>query len=119
MDEKKKGLGRLALFPQEETPAEPEEVKEAVEKPETSKPKPRRRSTTRKKPAPVHPIPKIGKRVPNEDRITTTVQFTPETLEKIERLKAAYRGQHKKYWPTWLILGDAVQLLASKHLEEK
>lgn len=102
MAKKRTGLGVDALFPEKEEGREPSsqrEEKKDVEKAEAPKRAVRQRS-----------------HVPRDERIKTSVELTPETLELIDQIKAQYRREHHRHLPMWVVLDEAVKELASKRL---
>jgi len=107
---KKTGLGIEALFPQEEEPSE-----EAVEERVPSRPTTQaaaRRSPTKSKTASAS-----EQTASREERIKTSVELLPETIDLIEQIKSQHRREHHQHLPMWKILDKAVRDLAERRLK--
>jgi hypothetical protein len=99
--EKRTGFGVDALFP----PAKKERQKTAPKQKE--RPKAKQKQTKKFK----QNIP-----VSRDDRIKTTVELLPETLELIDRIKSQHRREHHKYLSMWRVVDEAVRDLAKRRL---
>lgn len=110
MAKKKTGLGIDALFPPEE-----EAIEEAQAKKTRSRPTPRaarRRSPTKSKTA-----GKSRQTASREERIKTSIELLPETVELIDRIKSQHRREHHRHLPMWRILDEAVREFAERQLK--
>lgn len=110
MAKKKTGLGIEALFPQEEEPAE-----EARDQKSRSSPKPK--TSPRKSQAKSKTEGASKRAAPREERIKTSVDLLPETIELIDQIKSQHRRQHHRLLPMWKILDDAVREFAERQLK--
>lgn len=107
MAKKKTGLGVDALFPEKEEGKDLSSEREEEHTAEATKTEKRRASgQTRQQ----------RREVPRDERIKTSVELTPETLELIDQIKAQYRREHHRHLPMWRILDEAVRELAQKGL---
>jgi len=106
---KRTGLGIEALFPQEE-----EVVEEVVKEREPSRPQ--TRAATRRSPAKSKTAGKSEQTVSREERIKTSVEMLPETIELIGQIKSQHRREHRQHLPMWKILDEAVREFAERRL---
>ena len=104
MDKKKTGLGIDALFPQEE---------EATGQGAT----PQAQTKQNKSPTKAKKAGENKQAAPQEERIKTSVELLPETIELIDQIKSQHRREHHRLLPMWKILDEAVRELAKKTLE--
>jgi len=105
---KKTGLGIEALFPQEEEPEE-----EAQDQKTQSRPK----STRRRSPKKSKTTSASKQTAAREERIKTSVELLPETIELIDRIKSQHRREHRRHFPMWKILDEAVREFAERRLK--
>jgi len=102
---KKTGLGIEALFPQEEAPAQ------------RTRAEPKPRAATQRSPTKSKKASENETTASREERIKTSVELLPETIDLIEQIKSQHRRQHRRHLPMWKILDDAVQELAKRRLK--
>jgi len=107
---KKTGLGIEALFPQEKEPAE-----EALAQKTRSRTKPR--EATRRSPTKSKTAGKSRQTASREERIKTSIELLPETIELIDRIKSQHRREHHRHLPMWRILDEAVREFAERQLK--
>lgn len=111
MAKKKTGLGIDALFPQKED-EEPQAADQEQNEGARSRPRRAKRATTSKRQARNRKA-----NVSRDERIKTSVELLPETLELIDQIKAQHRREHRRLLPMWKILDEAVRELARQWLE--
>ena len=73
----------------------------------------RRTPSTKKRSAKAKP----GQKVPREERIKTSVELLPDTLELMEKIQAQYRRENRRHLPLWRLLDQAVTVLAERGVE--
>ena len=110
MAKKKTGLGIDALFPQAEVATENEPTPRAQAK---QQPK----STQKGAPSKSKNAGENEPAAPQEERIKTSVELLPETIELIDRIKSQHRREHHRLLPMWKILDEAVRELAQRRLK--
>jgi len=101
---KKTGLGIEALFPQEEAPAQ------------RTRAEPKPRAATQRSPAKSKEPGGSKQAASREERIKTSVELLPETIELIDRIKSQHRREHRRHLPMWKILDEAVREFAERRL---
>ena len=83
-------------------------------KPATAKAKPatsrRRKLSAKKKAAKAQ----TDQEVPREERIKTSVELLPDTLDLMQTIQAQYRREKHKHLPLWRLLDQAVSVLAER-----
>ena len=72
------------------------------------------RKATRTKPK---TTPPQHKNPTQSERVKTSVEFLPETLDLIEQMKSHYRREQRKHLPVWKILDEAIRDLADRRLK--
>lgn len=86
-------------------------------KPATAKAQPatsrRRKPSAKKKAAKA----KSGQKVPREERIKTSVELLPDTLDLMQTIQAQYRRENHRHLPLWRLLDQAVSVLAERGVE--
>lgn len=114
MTDKKKGLKRAqapvdlyTLKPEPDilpTSEVQEETTQTVEKKPEKKPATKPKDKSEKK-----------ETLPEQKRIKTSVEFLPETIELLEKIKSQHRRKHRRLLPIWKIIHDAI----SEYAEDK
>ena len=91
---------------------------EELETPPASKPRKRSkpRATSAKRRSPSKTESSIG--LPRAERIKTSVELLPETIDLIEQIKSQHRREHRRHLPMWKILDEAVRQLAERMLKQ-
>ena len=107
----KRGLQRaqppvdlFALKPEPELIEEAPDFQRALAARKATKTKPKTTPPQHNKPA-------------RSERIKTSVEFLPETLDLIEQMKSHYRRERHKHLPVWKILDEAIRDLAARRLK--
>jgi len=101
---------------------EPDLVPGTEEVEATSVPKPMKRSkaraTSTRRRSPKQSKGAAGKKsaAPRAERIKTSVELLPETIDLIEQIKSQHRREHRRHFPMWKILDEAVRELAKRRL---
>lgn len=122
MADEKRGLPRpkapVDLFTLQ---PEPELVAEIDQAEATAPPKPARapavRSGSRGQQSRTRDKARQQAAVPRAERIKTSVELLPETLERIDQLKAQYRREHRRHLPVWKLMDEAIRELAARRLK--
>jgi len=112
---KKTGLGIEALFPQEEAPAQRTRAEEVPV--QRARSRPRSRATPQRSPTKSAKASEIRQEASREERIKTSVELLPETIELIDQIKSQHRRNHHRHLPMWKILDEAVRELAERRLK--
>jgi len=109
--DKKRGLQRaqppidlFTLKPEPDLIAEASDFKGALVAREASRTKPKTTPPQHNDPA-------------RSERVKTSVEFLPETLDLIEQMKSHYRRKQRKHLPVWKILDEAIRDLADRRLK--
>lgn len=110
MAKKKTGLGIDALFPPEEETTEKEPTPRAQ-----TKQKPR--ATQKRSPTKSKKAGENKQATSREERIKTSVDLLPETIELIDQIKSQHRREHRRLLPMWKILDEAVREFAERRLK--
>ena len=104
MAKKKTGLGIDALFPPEEETTEKEPTPRAQTKQKGSAAKSKKAGENKQAAS-------------REERIKTSVELLPETIELIDQIKSQHRREYRRHLPMWKILDEAVRELAQRRLK--
>ena len=110
-EDKKRGLQR-AQAPVDLFTLKPEP--ELIARASDSQRPPVARKAPRTKPKPTPPPRNSAAR---PERVKTSVEFLPETIDLIEQMKSHYRREHRKHLPVWKILDEAIRDLADRRLK--
>jgi len=121
MPDEKRGLKRpkapVDLFTLQ---PEPDLVPGTEEAETPTAPKPRKRSKSRatstKRRSPSKTESSTG--LSRAERIKTSVELLPETINLIEQIKSQHRREHRRHFPMWKILDEAIREFAERRLKQ-